>query len=143
MLSSYRNYATSNYLVHGSIKPSAISISIANNEIDWLGYNANGARLLTLIIIVCRYCIMYSMTWYKDFTVTFYRFGPVKTMWCMRYEAKHHYFKKIARTIGNFKNIAKSVAFRHQRHICYVLSEPDMFLKDRIELGRGQNFHFK
>ena len=37
--------------------------------------------------------------------------------WCMRYEAKHKYFKGIANVIGNFKNVEKTVAFRHQRSI--------------------------
>ena len=37
----------------------------------------------------------------------------------------------------NFKNITKSVACRHQRHMCYVLSNPSVFLKDIIESGPG------
>ena len=34
--------------------------------------------------------------------------------------AKHSYFKHIARVIGNFKNIPKIMALRHQ-HLCYQL----------------------
>lgn len=40
-------------------------------------------------------------------------YGPPIRLWCTRYEAKHRFFKKIAR-LGNFKNIAKSLCERHQ-----------------------------
>ena len=33
--------------------------------------------------------------------------------WCMRYEAKHSYFKTMAAYIGNFTD-------RHQTHNCYL-----------------------
>ncbi len=56
-------------------------------------------------------------------------------MWCMRCEAKHRYFKQIAKVIGNFKNIAKTVAQRHQRYMCYVLSNPSDYLKSEQVLG--------
>ena len=56
-------------------------------------------------------------------------------MWCMRYEAKHRYFKQIAKVIGNFKNIAKTVAQRHQRYMCYVLSNPSDYLQSEQVLG--------
>ena len=49
-----------------------------------------------------------------------YRFGPLVTSWCMRMEAKNSYFKKSAR-VANFKNIAYSVAKRHQKMICAYL----------------------
>ena len=65
------------------------------------------------------------------------RCGPLTHMWCMRYEAKHRFFKQIAKVTGNFKNIAKSLSFRHQRHICYVLSNPASFLLENIETGPG------
>ncbi len=44
-------------------------------------------------------------------------------MWCMRYEAKHCYFKKWAKVMGNFKNITKTLANHHQQYICYLLAE--------------------
>ncbi|XP_071821716.1 uncharacterized protein [Apostichopus japonicus] len=40
-------------------------------------------------------------------------YGPPIRLWCTRFEAKHRFFKKIAR-LGNFKNIAKSLCERHQ-----------------------------
>ena len=50
-----------------------------------------------------------------------YRCGPLIGAWCMRYEAKNKYFKRIASTIGNFKK-EKTVASRHQRYMCYKMS---------------------
>ena len=47
----------------------------------------------------------------------FHRIGPLVNCWCMRMEAKHSYFKRIAQ-IGNFKNIPYSVAIHHQRLLC-------------------------
>ena len=48
------------------------------------------------------------------------RFGPLVNFWCMRMESKNAYFKQVAK-IGNFRNIAYSVARRHQRLICAYL----------------------
>ena len=47
--------------------------------------------------------------------------GPLTTSWCMRMEAKNSYFKRIAQ-IGNFKNIALSVARHHQKFVCAPLN---------------------
>jgi len=54
--------------------------------------------------------------------ISMHRCGPLVKNWCMRFEGKHKYFKKIAQTLGNFKNIAKTVATRHQRYMCYKLT---------------------
>ena len=55
----------------------------------------------------------------------------------MRYEAKHKYFKKIAQVIGNFKNIEKTVAVRHQRFMCYKMTCSIDFLESEISFGPG------
>ena len=34
--------------------------------------------------------------------------------WVMRYEAKHHFFKRTAVITGNYTNVAKTLAIRHQ-----------------------------
>ena len=47
--------------------------------------------------------------------------GPMVRTWNMRNEAKLNIFKQASR-LGNFKNIAFSVANRHQRLLCYELS---------------------
>lgn len=57
--------------------------------------------------------------------------------WCMRYEAKHKYFKKIGQIIGNFKNIEKTVVCRHQRHMCYKMTCLMNFVESNSEYGPG------
>ena len=41
--------------------------------------------------------------------------------WTMRFEAKHHYFKRLVGTINDFKNIELSLARRHQALQAYLL----------------------
>ena len=55
----------------------------------------------------------------------------------MRFEAKHKYFKKMAQTLGNFTNIAKSLANRHQRYMCYKMTCSVQFLKVPDTYGPG------
>ena len=44
------------------------------------------------------------------------KIGPLLHVWCMRYEAKHKFFKS---SIKNFKNITKSLAKKHQIAVAY------------------------
>ena len=67
-----------------------------------------------------------------------YRNGPLVRQWCMRFEAKHHYFKRLAQGMNNFKNLPKTLAMRHQRLQCYWLSENDSFLSLITEAGPGK-----
>lgn len=46
-------------------------------------------------------------------------YGPLIHVSCLRFEAKHQYFKTIARASRNFKNIAKTLARRHQMRQCW------------------------
>ena len=56
--------------------------------------------------------------------------------WAMRFEAKHHYFKRLVGTINNFKNIELSLARRHQALQAYLLqSSSGNFLKMSLEHG--------
>ena len=52
---------------------------------------------------------------------TFFSLGPLIRSWCMRYEAKHHYFKKLSQAIGNFTNLPYTLSMRHQQWVCYKL----------------------
>ena len=66
---------------------------------------------------VCRVCVSFVIIdLFKN------RVGPLSRCWCMRYEAKHNYFKTIAHRIKSFKNISKAMANRHQTLMCYYLS---------------------
>lgn len=40
-------------------------------------------------------------------------FDPLMTLWTMRFEAKHHIFKRIVRQTGSFKNILLTMARKH------------------------------
>ena len=63
----------------------------------------------------------------SDFNLSnFIRYGPPVHYWCMRFEGKHSFFKDLAGRIKNFKNIAKSLAQRHQTWICYYLQLNDL-----------------
>ena len=55
----------------------------------------------------------------------------------MRYEAKHKYFKKVSQVLGNFTNIAKTVAVRHQRYMCYKMTCGMNFLGGEEAIGPG------
>ena len=59
--------------------------------------------------------------------------GPMVRTWNMRNEAKLNVFKQAGR-LGNFKNIAFSVAHRHQRLLCYQLSAGNI-LNSPMECG--------
>ncbi len=85
------------------------------------------------------------MKWYGLLTSTsVYNFsiflsscGPLIRMCCMRYEAKHIYFKHLARVLGNFKNIAKTLANHHQLYMCYLMSQPSQYLRRKPEYTGG------
>ena len=49
--------------------------------------------------------------------------------WCMRFEAKHNYFKDLAHRTKQFKNIAMSLSYRHQQLVCYQLSKSESLVK--------------
>ena len=51
-----------------------------------------------------------------------YCFGPLVSLWTMRFEAKHSFFKQVARYTNCFKNILLSLAVKHQYMIAYHLS---------------------
>jgi len=49
-------------------------------------------------------------------------FGPLRHLWCMRFESKHLYFKRIAVASHNFINITHTLSSRHQFLMCYQMS---------------------
>lgn len=42
------------------------------------------------------------------------KFGPLRHLWTLRFESKHKYFKNIIRHCPNFKNVLKTLSFKHQ-----------------------------
>ena len=56
----------------------------------------------------------------------------------MRFEAKHNYFKKLIDCVNNFKNIAFSLAKRHQALQAYLLQpSAGNYLRMSLEVGPG------
>lgn len=55
----------------------------------------------------------------------------------MRYEAKHNHLKKLSQNIGNFINIAWTLANRHQYWQCYKLQDQDFMMSEDPEIGPG------
>ena len=59
----------------------------------------------------------------------------------MRYEAKHHYFKPLAISMGNFNNLPYSLSKRHQKGVSYQLQTWEgacsSFISKGIEVGPG------
>jgi hypothetical protein len=53
--------------------------------------------------------------------------GPPIRHWCMRFEAKHQFFKRIAVKSNNFKNILYTLAKRHQLYQCLLLSSESYY----------------
>ena len=83
---------------------------------------------------------------YFDITVHFCfafidRLGPLVHSWCMRYEARHPYFKQLAIRIGNSINLPFSLTKRHQEGLCYRLISSagglSSFIEKGIEVGPG------
>ena len=64
-----------------------------------------------------------------------YRTGPLIGTWCMRMEGKNAYFKRAAQS-SNYKNVAYSVAKRHQRLLCGHLRS-EIFFDRVLESGPG------
>lgn len=54
------------------------------------------------------------------------QFGPLSKLWCMRFEAKHNPLKRHAHAVCNFKNISKTLAYKHQvQHMyCWKFGDP-------------------
>ena len=55
----------------------------------------------------------------------------------MRYEARHHYFKRMAQNIGNYINLSYTLAMRHQYLQCYYHQSQALFESD-VEIGPGK-----
>ena len=66
------------------------------------------------------------------------KLGPLVQYWAMRFEAKHGFFKRISHVTCNFKNICKTMAFRHQMMQCYTILSGSI-LKNNFEVGPGHS----
>lgn len=60
-------------------------------------------------------------------------FGPLVALWTMRFEAKHSFFKQVARHTNCFKNIPLSLATKHQFMLAYH-TQTSNFKKSHLEV---------
>lgn len=63
------------------------------------------------------------------------KFGPLPHVWTMRFEGKHKFFKGAIRNSKNFKNVAMSLATKHQKAVTYHLDSVSYF-RPSIELTK-------
>lgn len=60
------------------------------------------------------------------------QFGPLVNCTTMRYEAKHSYFKDLARKTKNRKNLSKTLAMRHQSRMSLFSTSKNVLGEDNI-----------
>ena len=68
--------------------------------------------------------------------------GPMRNYWCMRFEAKHQYFKRIAASTKCFKNITKTLAKRHQMRQSREMSGSEVLLSHDRVLSKSKHMKF-
>ncbi|KAL2079481.1 hypothetical protein ACEWY4_001208 [Coilia grayii] len=54
-------------------------------------------------------------------------FGPLVSLWTMRFEAKHSYFKKVVHDTQNFKNVLLTLGTKHQEMQAYYSDRGELF----------------
>ncbi len=69
-------------------------------------------------------------------------YGPLRFVWCMRFESKHQYFKQLAGVVRNFRNIAFTLAKRHQLRQCWEFAASNNFMKDSVECSGECSIYF-
>ena len=65
------------------------------------------------------------------------RFGPLMRYSCMRFESKHQRSKKLLHIAGNFKNVPKSCAYRHQHNVAFRLLQTTADVQSGLVIGPG------
>ncbi|XP_049328494.1 uncharacterized protein LOC125787802 isoform X1 [Astyanax mexicanus] len=69
-------------------------------------------------------------------------FGPLRALWCMRFESKHQYFKNIASTCKNFRNITSTLSNRHQMKQCWEFSSKGLLCDFEETLSKSVSTPF-
>ena len=55
------------------------------------------------------------------------RHGPLRNCWTLRYESKYGFLKGLIKESKNFRNIAKTIASKHQTYIAFQLNSGSLF----------------
>jgi hypothetical protein len=58
----------------------------------------------------------------REYEQIIHDYGPATRQWCLRYEACHAYFKKLAIRTNNFKNTPKMLATHFRLKQCFKLT---------------------
>jgi len=71
--------------------------------------------------------------------------GPLWALWCMRFEAKHAYFKNVLRSTKNFINLPFTLGYRHQQWMAQKTSSVygRTFFKEEIRGSKAVSFSLK
>ena len=62
-------------------------------------------------------------------------FGPLSDVWTMRFEGKHKFFKRAIRNAHNFRNVALTLAVKHQKMMAYCL-DSSSFFKPSVQMEK-------
>ena len=68
-------------------------------------------------MLAVNFTLLYSVVISAEFVP--FTFGPLIRSWCIRFEEKHHEFKRLSIFMGNYINLPYSLTKRHQEGICY------------------------
>lgn len=63
-------------------------------------------------------------------------YGPLRHLWCMRFESKHQYFKSVISSLGNYINVTSTMACRHQMRQCWEFTSPDILQCNPLSLAK-------
>lgn len=62
-------------------------------------------------------------------------FDPLVDVWTMHFEGKHKFFKRVIRNAHNFRNVALTLAVKHQKMMAYYL-DTSSFFKPPVEMDK-------
>lgn len=65
-------------------------------------------------------------------------FGPLVDVWMMRFEGKHKFFQKVVHDTRNFKNVAHTLAVRHQKMMAFHL-DSSTFFKPPLDIDKARS----
>lgn len=74
---------------------------------------------LTLLLNLCNSRLTPKCHYLIHYPRLISKFGPLRYLCCMRFEAYHRYLKAAATLLGNFINVSKSLSKRNQMKKCY------------------------
>ena len=114
-----------------SVSEILFSFTIKNDQITYLSYLIG--NFLYLFHIEYPDKMTPKMHYLLHYPRRLCLFGPLRHLWCMRFESKHNYFKRLCHIISNFKNITFTLSKRHQMRQCAELNSYDCLRNNEDE----------